>query len=478
MSLLRPVALVGLRLDRRLGRQAVSGRRQRGMALIVVLATLAVLSVSIVEFVYNTRINLYLAQNHRDEVKAYFLARSGINIQRLTLAYQLETLAEGGMMADFMQRSQFQIWRYIPTLAPIITSGALTAGDLGEVDLTETAATGFGGLHGTVVFHDVVPEEGKINLNEFAAREIDQESLMRMCQLVAPATHDAMLGFDEREMLEDRFDMIAAIIDHVDSDSDLTTISPDCVAERGGAGNEISRYIDAAWEPKNEPFVTVDELRMVPGVTPGFMRQFGEQFTVYPVTGKFYPNQATFIDWYGFLCTNVLNVQDTENFSPCMVPDVAAQAAYSALILEGYVRFFGDPIRVLTLLMAGGSGSFVPEEVGRGRMVPFGSNNGFPGTVDNLIGAAAAPEIQQFYMFYADPMLLAAFGIVHGQPLVPPARIVEFDTAGMRGKVEVGNPSIYTISTTGEYGSASRTISAVVNLTAYPEERIMYWREF
>ena len=448
------------------------------MALVVVLATLAVLSVSIVEFIYNTRVNLYLAQNHRDEVKAYFLARSGINIQRLALAYQLETLAEGGMMADFMSRSQFQIWRYLPTLAPIITSGALSAGELGEVDLTQTAATGFGGLHGTVVFHPVVPEEGKINLNEFASRQIDQDSLMRLCQLVAPATHDAMLGFDEREMLEDRFDLVAAIIDHVDSDSDLTTVSTDCVAERGGSGNEISRYIDIEWEPKNEPFVTVDELRMVPGVTSGFMRQFGHQFTVYPVTGKFYPNQADFVDWYGFLCTNVLNVQDTENFSPCMVPEIAAQAAYSALILDGYVQFFADPIRVLTLLMAGGSGTFVPEEVGRGRMVGFGSNNGFPGTAEMLIGPSAAPEIQQFYMYYASPQLLAAFGIIPGQPLVPPARLIEFDTAGMWSKVEVGNPSIYTISTTGEYGSASRTITAVVNLTQYPEERILYWREF
>jgi hypothetical protein len=111
-------------------------------------------------------------------------------------------------------------------------------------------------------------------------------------------------------------------------------------------------------------------------------------------------------------------------------------------------------------------------------MVPFGSNNAFPSTVEMLITADSSPEVMQFYMYYADPMLLRAFGIIPGQPLVPPARLVDFDTAGMRSQVETGNPSIYTISATGQYGTASRTITTVVNLTNYPEERILYWREF
>ena len=44
--------------------------RERGIALILVLGTVAVLTVSIVQFIYDTRVNLHLAQNQRDEVKA------------------------------------------------------------------------------------------------------------------------------------------------------------------------------------------------------------------------------------------------------------------------------------------------------------------------------------------------------------------------------------------------------------------------
>ncbi len=73
--ILRTLAKVGMKLDRRLGVKAVRKKRERGMALIVVLSTIAVLSVSIVEFVYNTRGNLYLARTRRDEVEGFFLAR-------------------------------------------------------------------------------------------------------------------------------------------------------------------------------------------------------------------------------------------------------------------------------------------------------------------------------------------------------------------------------------------------------------------
>lgn len=475
---LNRVGAAGLVLDRRLtsGRRSTP-RQQRGMALVVVLATLAVLSVSIVEFVYNTRVNLYLAQNHRDEVKAYFLARSGVNLQRLALSFQLELDARGDMMSEMMSRSNFQMWRYLPTLAPIFTSGALSAGEFGEIDLTQTSATGFGGLHGSIVFHDIVPEEGKINLNEFASQNIDQETLSRMCALLFPQDFDQLMGIDQQRTLEQRFEVIGAIVDHIDGDSDTTTINENCQVEGGGVGNEISRYADVDWAPKNEPFVTVGELRLVPGVTEAFMQQFGDQFTVYPVTGHFYPNQADFVDWYGFLCANILGSQ-YEGFSMCALPEVGLQAAYLALLLDGYVNFFDDPLRVMMYMMGGASGGGGDMLAG-GRMIPFPSNRHFESVIESL--TASEPTTQLFWMNFADPRYVQLYGytaIMTTGALVPPRDIVQFDTAAMRRVVETRNPRIYTVAATGEYGAASRTIRTVVDLNRYPEERLLYWREY
>lgn len=469
----------GLALDRRMGRRATPGHSRRGMAMVVVLATLAVLSTSIVEFVYNTRVNLYLAQNHRDEVKAYFLSRSGINLQRLALSFQLELEARGDMMSQMMSRSNFQMWRYLPTLAPIFTSGALSAGDFGEIDLNETGATGFGGLHGSIEFHEIVPEEGKINLNEFASSNIDQEMLTRLCALVFPADADEMMGVEQQRTIEDRFEVVGAIIDHIDSDSDLTVVNENCIAEVGGAGNEISRYIDMEWEPKNEPFVTVGELRLVPGVTNAFMEQFEHQFTVYPVTGHFYPNQADFIDWYGFLCSHIEGGQ-YEGFSMCALPDVGMQAAYLALVLDGYVNFFDDPLRVMMFMMGSATtAEGAADMLSGGRMIPFPSNRHFQSVVESL--QSSDPAGQLFWLNFADPRYLQAYNyaaVVSTGQLVPPQQIARFDTGAMRRVVETNNPRIYTISATGEYGAASRTITTVVDLNGYPEERLLYWREF
>ena len=48
------------------------------MALVIVLTIIAILTTSAVDLSYNTRVNLHLAANARDELRAYYQARSEI----------------------------------------------------------------------------------------------------------------------------------------------------------------------------------------------------------------------------------------------------------------------------------------------------------------------------------------------------------------------------------------------------------------
>ncbi|HTG00266.1 MAG TPA: hypothetical protein VK654_06730 [Nitrospirota bacterium] len=52
-------------------------RRNRGVALIIVLLVTALLIALIFEFAYSTRVSLRAAANYRDSQRAYFIARSG-----------------------------------------------------------------------------------------------------------------------------------------------------------------------------------------------------------------------------------------------------------------------------------------------------------------------------------------------------------------------------------------------------------------
>src|SRR6186713_1541770 len=61
---------------------------ERGVALIIAVISITLLTVVATEFAYNTRVDLQLAANQRDEVRAYYMARSGLSLGRLLLRFQ------------------------------------------------------------------------------------------------------------------------------------------------------------------------------------------------------------------------------------------------------------------------------------------------------------------------------------------------------------------------------------------------------
>ncbi len=83
---------------RRSGRGAGAGSA-RGVALILVLTTIAILTSIGVDFSYSSRVSLRLAENARDELRAYYLARSAVNLSRLLLHFQKQVDQMGGQIA-------------------------------------------------------------------------------------------------------------------------------------------------------------------------------------------------------------------------------------------------------------------------------------------------------------------------------------------------------------------------------------------
>src|SRR6185369_10990784 len=75
---------------------------QRGVALILVLTTVAILASIGVDFSYSSRVSLKLAENLRDETRAEYLARSAINLSRLLLHFQKQVDQLGGQAASLL----------------------------------------------------------------------------------------------------------------------------------------------------------------------------------------------------------------------------------------------------------------------------------------------------------------------------------------------------------------------------------------
>lgn len=80
-------------------------RNQRGVALMLVLGSILILSTMVVEFAYNTHVSYELASSGRDRLKAYYLARSGYNLVKLELKYEKDMRVRYASMLKNLQGS-------------------------------------------------------------------------------------------------------------------------------------------------------------------------------------------------------------------------------------------------------------------------------------------------------------------------------------------------------------------------------------
>jgi len=452
-------------------------RREGGFVLLTVLVVIMLLSVTVLDFLYTSRVKLALAVNARDEVKAYYNARSGINLMRLALTFQYELQDEGDLIGQAIQRSNFQLWQYLDLFLPTFVSARVDS-PLGSLDLENTGAIGFGNLEGEIIFDDPIPEEGKINLNAFSGNVLEQEALIEICSLFSPSVYDPIFGPNEDEFGEDlptRGELIGAIIDHVDSDDDMVTVDENCQIVPSGAGAEARRYQDLEYEPKNEPFTTLDELLLVPGMTPTMLDLFRDNLTVYAVAHRFFVNLADAQGFMGFLCANMQGT--TEQYNACRNPLIGTQVAFLALALEGWTEFFSSPFALLDFYLgftSGQSQQRVADGIASGQMIAFRTERDFM-TVLNLF--MQQPETAIQYAMMADPQRAMLFGfIATGGTMQAPNFNLAFDDAQIQQRVSVDIPRIFTISATGTYGLATRTITAVVDFTQ--NGRLLYWREY
>jgi general secretion pathway protein K len=88
---------------------------ERGVALIIVLLVTALLIALIFEFAYGTRISLRAAVNFRNNQRAYYLARSGVNFVGRYLSYNLQKDSQTGESHEYDNLEQ-QDWQTVPLI--------------------------------------------------------------------------------------------------------------------------------------------------------------------------------------------------------------------------------------------------------------------------------------------------------------------------------------------------------------------------
>jgi general secretion pathway protein K len=278
-----------------------SVRSERGIALLMVLVTMAVLTAVVAEFVYQTRVEVQMAANVRDRLKAYYLARSATNVARLILYYQgqLDNMMSNlpPQIKQFVGGGTIKLYQIFPIESDL--AKALTSGEIGETfgmkGLNLGGKHGFGEFDGS--FHAAIEDEyAKINVN--ALNSIPTYAGPTTAEILTLIGNPKYAPMFENPDADGQYntpvEVVLGMHDWIDPDTTIDNLDQDLLLRAPfsqlagsfftpGVADEDSRYdtLKDPYKTKNGPFVTVDELHLIRGVSDAFMQEFGDKFTVY-----------------------------------------------------------------------------------------------------------------------------------------------------------------------------------------------------
>ena len=457
-----PWAQPPVRMRRARTRRAAGGgiRGNRGVALILVLTTIAILTSIGVDFSYSTRVSLRLAETARDEMRAYYLARSAVNLSRLLLHFQKQVDALGGSLTDGIRASLgakagtpipaagtkppgalstaaapasslgIRLWEIMPidsnAMGAVLTGATSIPGAESIPAPDQRGAPpppagqpvvdhAFGGFDGS--FHArIVDENSRINvvgLDNVGLAPI--ATLTQLRAMMADPKYDFI--FDDEDANRDRVrrdDVLLAMKDWIDIDETASGLDPTNTANPfvTGFGDENSAYdrYTPRYKAKNARFDSLEELFMVRGVNDRFMAAFGDRLTIWPDVNS------------------LLNINSN------------------------------DPLQMVTNIMAAAK------------------NPNDPSLRDPRLLQTILQEIQLRKMFSFFGMSAADFVSVlqaNGIQLNP---LIDPKLKGDPSKLFGSTSDTFRITATGRVGRAEKTVTAVIR---YDDllGRLLYWKE-
>ncbi|TMQ11838.1 MAG: hypothetical protein E6J90_33155 [Deltaproteobacteria bacterium] len=261
--------------ERRLGRARLPARRarnrQRGVALMAVMISIAITLVIAGEFGTSTTGDLVAAANYRDQMRAHFLARSAVNLSELLIRVQQRTdnvqqLRDSGLrFTDFADQILMAFCGNPEQVQSIIGLSSSDVKALG-VDIGTCGIVG----------QQIGTEDDKINMNCANGPDLTAKNLKGVLDALIyfPAYDPVFEEADAEGYRRDRATQASALVDYVDGDSLR-------VRDRGTTEDYGYESLKDPYKPKNTYIDTVGELRMVRGVDDRFWTLFGPAFTVY-----------------------------------------------------------------------------------------------------------------------------------------------------------------------------------------------------
>jgi general secretion pathway protein K len=286
-------------------------RREQGVALVMVLTVIAMISVFVADLSQNTSTAFQMAVSERDRMKAEYIARSGLNLTRLLIAKEPQIRQIVAPIYSMMLGHgppQINVWAFADSILKPFANykGAKAQGAGMGIDFSKM--TGIKDTGGTFEIK-TISENSMINLNKplfYVGDEARTSIAMQLYALMggyqSNSQYDTMFQkVDGDGQLTSRLDIVSAAIDWWDDDEQRTVFDPGGarVTSAGREDDLYSRLTDP-YRVKNAPYDSLEELRLIRGFNDDFWATFiqpdpddpaSRRVTIYG-SGAVNPNEA------------------------------------------------------------------------------------------------------------------------------------------------------------------------------------------
>jgi general secretion pathway protein K len=262
-------------LSPRVVKQRRKRAKERGVALIMVMAAIAVLTVMLAEFQDDTSAEAAAALADRDSVQAEYMAKSAVNLSRLLIAAEPTVRGAIAPLFAFMKKTppQIPVWEFSDRILGVFSDAEGTADFAATLGVDPSRGKNLG-LPGGRFELVIVDEDSKINANLGAANDIAHIRLAQQLMGLM-ARQDLNPLFEQKDgtgQFHDRLSTCAAIIDWADVDESLFNCDLSQISSAQNSGVEDAWYqlLPKTYRRKNAPYDSIEELHMVRGVTDDF----------------------------------------------------------------------------------------------------------------------------------------------------------------------------------------------------------------
>jgi general secretion pathway protein K len=259
--------------------RALRARRQRrGVALIIVLAALTVLTVMLTEIQDESSAEFGSALAARDALVAEYAAKSAVNLSRLLIAAEPTIRRSLGLVFALVGGPrQVPVWQYADRILGAFndSDGAQSFASLAGVDPKLGKNLG---LKGAGFELQIIDEDSKINFNVAARGDAFSQTRLaaQIIGLIGSPQFSPMFeGRDGDDQYTDRRAVCQAIIDWVDPDQDQAMCDPtNNTASQAAAEDSFYQLLKKPYQRKNAAFDSLEELHRVRGISDDFWSTF------------------------------------------------------------------------------------------------------------------------------------------------------------------------------------------------------------